>query len=109
MKECVDAILAAWNSMSTPKKEQPVFDENSDEKYPYCPTGRYFYLQKGKYRYHLYDLNYENDPQFVGQALAKTLKILHSIGGKLGYDVKNPKMLGKIMEDHSLVNYIEQV
>ena len=33
MKKCINGRLTAWDSMSTPKMEQPVFDENSDEKY----------------------------------------------------------------------------
>ena len=54
----------------------------------------------------MYDINLENDPQFVGQALKHSL---NKLGGKSGINFDDPELYRTIVEDHSLTNYKNQV
>ena len=105
LMECKDGLMKAWAKLKNPEWKQPRFFPDNTEEYQYCPIGNYFYLHEGG----MYDLNFENDPQFVGQALKHSLKTLNKLGGKSGINFDDPELYRTIVEDHCLTNYKNQV
>ena len=77
------------------KKDDPLF--LFEEQDGYVAMGNYLLLQDEK----IYEL--PNDPQWVGQALVESLKILGQLNSP------NSTAVGKILENHALVTYESRI
>merc|ERR1719229_404516 len=114
-------------TIEIPVYEQPVYDEQ-DTVEPYAPVGNYFYIKESSDGVRLHKLAYNEDPQYVAQALIPALNMLRAMGS-LEFFIGKSLMRGgaskvplvsravdkvhplvtKIIKGHGLTNYKDNI
>ena len=98
MDDLFKKLTEHFNGLRDPTFTQPIFDaETSNDLY--VPIGNFKYLWNDQ----LYQLDHNDDPQFVAQALVWSLRIFKKISPKNPFSSYNAGM--RIHESHGIENY----
>ena len=100
MDDLFKKLTEHFNGLQDPTFTQPIFDaETSNDLY--VPIGNFKYLWNDQ----LYQLDHNDDPQFVAQALVWSLKIFKDFSSINPFSLNNEKQVTKITNFHGISNY----
>ena len=89
-----------FNGLRDPAFTQPIFHaETSNDLY--VPIGNFKYIWNDQ----LYELDHNDDPQFVAQALVWSLKIFKDFSSINPFSSNNEQQVTKITNFHGISNY----
>ena len=100
MDDLFQKLTEHFNGLQDPTFTQPIFDaETSNDLY--VPIGNFKYLWNDQ----LYELDHNDDPQFVAQALVWSLKIFKDFSSINPFSLNNEQQVTKITNFHGISNY----